>query len=114
MLPPASSAGRSHAGIAGHVPFAGHLERFGDVREKLLTPLIILSLTDIRVLTNGRDGFAREAFKHDGGPGFRVHFRRFMADPFLVNQSQCTEFSEPLSERGAVSLALHTLTLSCR
>jgi len=35
-----------------------HLKGFGGIRQKLITPLVLLSLTDLVVLANGRHGFA--------------------------------------------------------
>lgn len=43
----------------------GDLKRFGRVREKMISPLIILRLTELVVLTDGGHRFALEPFKHD-------------------------------------------------
>ena len=49
-----------------------HLKRFGGVREKLIAPLVLLSLADLVVLTDGHHRFALEAFEHDDGLGLGI------------------------------------------
>ncbi len=50
----------------------GDLKGFGGVRKKLITPLVLLGLADLMVLTNRGHRLALEALEDDGGFGLGV------------------------------------------
>jgi hypothetical protein len=54
------------------VRLLGDLQRLGRVCEQVITPLIILGLAALIVLTNCSHRLVFEAFKDDGGFGFRA------------------------------------------
>jgi hypothetical protein len=69
----------------------------GRVREKLISPLVILRLADVVVLTDNGHRFALSPSSTMIALVLASHFRRFMADLSLVDQPQGTQFTWPVS-----------------